>query len=259
MIKISITLLIILFAVPGICQRPLYISDEKGKDNYSTLLGNQNEYLIKLYYQKIGERDELINGRDYVPYYYRSKLKPLLFSDKKRTGSILLNGRRYDGLSLEYDTFLDQVIYADITKFISSGLFKIALNKDIVDNFNLYFDQDSMIFRYFKPVPGNNFNIPEGFYEVAYEGKSKFIIKHQSLAIEQAGLIEYFYSASYYIMVGDGFYRIKSSRDFIKLFEEKSAEIKKYLRISKVNIRNADKKQIAAVLKYYDSQLTSER
>jgi hypothetical protein len=94
---------------------------------------------------------------------------------------------------------------------------------------------------------------------VAYEGKSKFIIKHQSIPLEKEGIIEYSYLPVDYIMVEDEFYRIRSSRDFIKLFGEKSEEIKKFMRNCKVNIRKADKKQIVTVLKYYDTLLTSER
>jgi len=259
MIKISFTVFIFLLTIPGVAQRSLSLSDEEGKDYNRTVLEKQNEYLFKLYYQKVGDRDELINGRDYVPYYYRPKLKPLLFFEKKRTASIILNGRKYNGLTLEYDTFLDQVIYFDKTKFINSRLFKIVLNKDIVNNFSLYFGQDSLIFRYFKSDAGINFNLHEGFYEVAYEGESKFIIKHQSIPLEKEGIIEYSYLPVDYIMVEDEFYRIRSSRDFIKLFGEKSEEIKKFMRNCKVNIRKADKKQIVTVLKYYDTLLTSER
>lgn len=259
MVKISFSVFIFLLGATGVAQRSISLSDEEGEDHYRTVLDSQTDYLFKLYYQKVGDRDELINGRDYVPYYYQSELKPLLYFEKKRTASIILNGREYNGLKLEYDTHFDQVIYSDITKLFNSRLFKIALNKDIVDNFSLIFGQDSLIFRYFKSDAGKNFNLHEGFYEVAYEGKSKFIIKHQSLALEKEGIIEYPYLPIYYIMVGDEFYRIRSSHDFIKLFGEKSEEIKMFMRICKVNIRKADKKQIVAILKYYETLLASER
>jgi hypothetical protein len=170
-----------------------------------------------------------------------------------------LNGGKYNDLTLQYDTYLDEVIYADSTKVINYRLYQIALNKDPVDGFGLYFGQDSLIFRHFRSNDGMNFNLQEGFYEVVYEGKSKYIIKHQSFVLEKDGLDEYFYSPANYVMVGDVYSRIRSSRDFIKLFGEKSDEIKKFMHTYKVDIRKANKTQIVNVLKYYDTLVTSER
>lgn len=259
MLKTSLQILILLFSFPGIAQQSPTITGGYPKDNSRTILDSQRDYLYKLYYQKVGGTDELINGRDYIPYYNRSKLKPLLLAEKKHTASIILNGRRYNDLTLEYDTFLDEVIYSDSNKVINDGLFKIALNKDPVDGFSLYFGQDSLIFRHFKSDDGKNTNLPEGFYEIVYEGASKFVIKHQSLVLIMDGIEEYIYTPADYVMVGDVFTRIKSSKGFVKLFGEKSEEIKKFIHINKVNLRKADKKQIASVLKYYDTLVAAEK
>ena len=259
MLKISFQILILLFTFPGIAQQSLTIAGEYSKDYSKTVLDYQRDYLYKFYYQKVGGTDELINGRDYIPYYSRAKLKPLLLDEKKRTASIILNGRRYNNLSLEYDTFLDEVIYSDGNKVINGGLFKIALNKDPVDGFSLYFDQDSLIFRHFKSEDVKKSNLPEGFYEIVYSGASKFIIKHQSFVLVMEGIEEYIYTPADYVMVGDVFSRIKSSKGFIKLFGEKSEKIRQFIRTNNVNIRKADKKQIASVLKYYDSLIASEK
>ena len=73
------------------------------------------------------------------------------------------------------------------------------------------------------------------------------------------GIEEYIYTPADYVMVGDVFSRIKSSKGFIKLFGEKSEKIRQFIRTNNVNIRKADKKQIASVLKYYDSLIASEK
>jgi hypothetical protein len=259
MLKISLQILILLFTFPGIAQQPLTIAGENSEEYSKTVLDSQRDYLYKFYYQKVGGTDELINGRDYIPYYSRAKFKPLLLDEKKRTASIILNGRKYNGLTLEYDMFLDEVIYSDSNKVINDGLFKIALNKDPVDGFSLYFGQDSMIFSHFKSDDEKKSGLPEGFYEIVYSGASKFVIKHQSFVLVMDGIEEYIYTPADYVMVGDFFSKIKSSKGFIKLFGEKSEEIKRFIRTNRVNIRKADKKQIASVLKYYDNLVVSEK
>jgi hypothetical protein len=259
MLKISILLLILSITIQGIAQQTLILESVNEKNNYITVLGFQRDYLNSLYHQKVDDIDALIDGRDYVPYYFRSKLKPLLLNDKKRTGSITLNGRKYNNLTLEYDTYLDELIYSDKNKFINDRLFKIALNKDPVDGFGLYFEDDSLIFRHFKSNDKMKFNLPEGFYEVVYDGKTKYIRKHQSFGLETDGIVEYFYTSSEYVMVGDMFYKISSPKSFIKLFGERSDEIKKFIRVNRVHIRKGDKREIAIVLKYYDTLIMSEK
>lgn len=228
------------------------------KPDYNAISEYQTSYLNALYIRKVDLADELIEGREYIPYYLKCRITPLFFDGEKRKGSLLFNGRKYNNLKLEYDTFLDQLIYSDSSKLIDDKVFKIALNKDPVDEFGLYFSNDSMIFRHFRNDAGEKFNLPEGFYEVVYDGLSKFIIRHQSSPIENDGIYEYRYSTSDYVMVGDNFFRVRSSGSFVKLFGKDSDAIRKFMRTNRVHFRSADKKEVAAVLRYYDTLIMSK-
>jgi hypothetical protein len=240
-------------------QQFLTFSDNTEKINYRAISDCQISYLFTLYNQRIDDSNVLINGRDYIRYYYRSEIKPLLFNEKKRSGSLVLNGRKYDNLTLEYDTYLDELIYSDRTKFFVDKSLMIALNKDPVDDFKLYFDNDSILFRHFKSSDGVKFNLPEGFYEIVYDGNSKYIIKHQSFVTTEDGVYEYLYSPAGYVMVGENFSRVRSKKGFVELFGEKSKEIKKFMRTSKIHNRKMDKKQIASVLMFYDTVISSDK
>jgi hypothetical protein len=258
MIKISLTIFILLLTFPITAQQSFTLYGDNEKDNYKTAVEFQHDYLYKIYYQKVGSTDKLINGKEYVPYYNRSKLKPLLFKDKKHTASISLNERKYSDVSLEYDTYLDEVICFDKSRVINNRFYQIALNKDPIVGFGLYTEQDSLIFRHFKSGKEINFNLEDGFYEVVYEGGSKYIIKHKSTVFEKEGIDEYYYTPVNYVKVGNAFHRIITSGGFIKLFGEKSDEIRKFMRTYKVNIRKTDKKQIAKILKFYDKLIKAE-
>ena len=210
-------------------QQSLNLTGDYEKDNYKSTLELQYDYLYKIYYQNVDSEDKLINGKEYVPYYNRSKLKPLLFIEKKHSASIILNERKFDDVYLEYDTYSDELIYFDKFRIINNRLYQIALNKDPIVSFSLFTELDSLIFRNFNSDKDINFNLIDGFYEVVYEGESKYIIKHQSTVHEKEGIDEYFYTPVNYVSVGDKYYRIRSSRGFIKLFGEKSDEIRKFM------------------------------
>jgi hypothetical protein len=259
MSKFLLFLLVFSISIQGIAQKSLTLQGVNERNNYLTILGFQKDYLYKFYYQKVDDADALINGRDYVPYYNRSKSKPLLIDEKKSTGSLTFNGRKYNHLILDYDTYLDELIYSDSSKFINDVMFKIALNKEPVDGFSLFPGNDTLIFRHFRPGGTMKFNLPEGFYEVIYDGETKYIRKHQSLPLEKDGIYEYVYSAYDYILVGDDFSRITTTKSFIKLLGAKSNRVKKFMRINSVHLRKADNKEISIVMKYYDSQIMSEK
>jgi hypothetical protein len=233
----------------------------------TSLINLQTEYISNLYSQRIETPNELINGKEYEPYYLRSKIKPLLFPAKERTASLITNTRRYDNLTLQYDTFLDDIIYTDISRILNNRFPQIALNKNIIKGFNLYFTdgfnqdirKDSLIFRYFKAPECLNKNLREGFYEIVYEENSHYIIRHESTYYERQGLNNYKYSPKNYLSVGNEFIRIKKGKTFLRLFEEKSGEVKAFMKSSGIKIRNAGKGQILSVVKFYDSILTSDR
>jgi hypothetical protein len=223
------------------------------KINDRSLTDRQIDYIQKTYAAEIETPKELINGKEYESYYIRSQSKPLLFVGRKRTATIITPSRRYSNLILQYDTFLDEVVYTDTSRTINYRFPEIALNKDIVQGFNLYFEDDSLLFRYFRQPECIKRNIKEGFYEVAYQGKSEYIVRHASSYYVREGRNEYKYSPENYISVGDVFYRIKSKAGVLKLFADKSVEVKKFLHINRIRIRQAGKNEFVSIVKFYDS------
>jgi hypothetical protein len=260
--KYIIRILLILVSIPALAQNGNLLNNKSlnnsGNTNSSPINDQQTGYLKRLYSERVEAPKELINGKEYEPYYTRSKIKPLLFPEKERTSSIITNTRRYNNLTLQYDTFLDEVVYTDTSRTINFRFPQIALNKNIINGFNLYFKDDSLIFRYYRLPECSAKNLKEGFYEIAYEGKSQYIIKHESSFYVREGLNNYKYSPKNLISTGDGFYKIKTKKSLLRLFGERSGKVKEYLHSSGVKVRKADKGQFISVLKFYDSLLKSE-
>jgi hypothetical protein len=227
--------------------------NDKGNNESSSEISHQAIIIKELYSERIEVPEELINGKEYEPYYLRSDVKPLLFPSIQGTASIFTKTRVYKNLSLQYDTFLDEVIYTDTSKTINSRFPQIALNKDIIDGFNLYFKDDSLKFRYFRLPECQEKNLKEGFYERVYNEKSEYVIKHESSFYVHEGLNNYKYSPKNLIRTGKHFYKVKNRKSLLALFGNKSGEVKKFIHDSGIRVRKADKTQILMVLKFYDS------
>lgn len=228
-------------------------SGEPGNNDLSILISRQTAWLKNIYSEKIEVPKELINGKEYEPYYLKSEVKPLLFPLRERTASIITRTRRYNNLTLQYDTFLDEVIYTDTSRTINFRFPQIALNRDILEGFNLYFGNDSIIFRNFSLPWCSEKNLREGFYEIVYDEKSSYIIRHESSYYERQGLSNYKYSPKNYISTGKGFYKIKSMKSLLSLFGDNALKMKEYIHSSGIRLKKANKDEIFRILKYYDS------
>ena len=249
----SFLLLLLLCSFRGLSQETATVIAAGGKDMIAHKEKAQKEYIEKAYSHSVGVTDGVVNGRTYFPYHYRSKNKPLLFFEKDRTASITMNGRKYDNIFLQYDTFTDEVIFPEIENKHGQGLYQISLNKDIIDSFILFFMDDTLTFKNIteKEVMGSV--LPSGFYEIAYDGKSRYMIRHTSAVHQKNGIDEYFYSPAGYVNTGAGFTRIRSNGQFIKLFGARSGEMKKIIDRYKINVRKANKNQIKSALRLYDN------
>jgi len=209
-----------------------------------------------LYSDSINTSRDFINGKEYENYYNPVYTNPLLRPAEQHSATIFIKGKKYENLILQYDTFLDEVIYRDQNRLINNTFYKIELNKGMVDAFILEFSDDYMQFKYIE-IPGHvESKLKSGFYEVLYDGGSQFIIKHQSYLTKEGGRDIYKYSPKNYVRIHDVYYKFKTRRSLLRLFGSHTREVKKYLRTNNIYFRDANKFQIAGIIRYYDSLTT---
>jgi len=221
-------------------------------DNSELFAGIDKDHLKdldSLYLVESGSDSSFISGREYRGYYFRSDYKPILFFGRDRTASLVYKGRTYNNLLLQYDTYLDQVIYMVYSNWDASQL---ALNSDNISRFDLCFKDDTLTFRYVSDELYPSFNLDDGFYEVVYDGKCKYIIRHGSTHYMRNGVDEYGYKPAGYVLTDGGFAKITSRKQFVNLFGSKSKEIKQFIGSNGIRIRKADKNQIKKILVFYE-------
>ena len=255
MLRSATCCFVILITVSGFSQLSQGSERELWKIDLNDSIQLQEEYLSSLYNFETGGSGRLVNGRDYFQYYAGSKLKPILFSGRESRGSVTFSSGILRNVILEYDTFLDEVIYTDSTRYADYPYCKIALNKSSLSGFNLVFGSDTMVFEYFKPGDGKTYNLKEGFYELVYEGKSRYLVKHQSSLVETNGRRDYYYKPVAFLMRGDRYIRVRSFRNLLRLLTAESGDLKKYIHRKRIKAGEAGKRQIIDILEFYDNSL----
>jgi hypothetical protein len=246
-------LLLLLFPLRGFSQEKVPGTATDRQDMLAQAEQSQKEFLHGFYSLMIGTSHEVVNGSTYYPYHYRSKYKPLLFYGKERTASIIMNGRKFDNIILQYDTFTDEVVFSEIENAYNKSLYQISLNKDIIKSFSLFFKDDTLNFRNMasEEFPGRD--LPAGFYEVAYDGPSKYIIRHRSVVHGRNGIDEYFYSPAGYVKIGKEYSKLRSNRQFIKSCGTRSLQMKEIIDRNNIKIGKADRNRIIGLLIKFDS------
>jgi hypothetical protein len=221
-------------------------------DFFITTEKSQIEALYSLFSEEILPAFELINGKEHFSYYDNSKYKPILFIYRAHIASVTVKGIRYVGLPVNYDTFHDRIIYGPIGSD-SKKMYKIELNNEAIDGFTFYYTDDTLSFLNIRKGNNPDNGLSNGFYEVAYNGKSKYLIKHRSIEYFNNSIPEYEYKPDGYLNLGNGFIKIRSKAQFCSLFGEKEPEVRKFLRDSAINFRKANKRELNCILKYYDN------
>lgn len=228
----------------------------KGELRYTSV--RETDQIKNQYIKAVSDPKEFINGREYISYYYRSNTTPLIFLGKEFNAVLYMNGRRYENIKLQYDTFLDEVIYTDTSQMINFQFPKVALNNQIVQGFSFATDFDSLNFRYLKFPKDSGSDMQDGYYESVTEGSSRLLIKHRSKQYRDQAVYEYDYVPALYVSIGGGYVKIKKKKDFLLLFGNYSLRIREFLNETKIFVPRAGKDEITRVLKYYNSLLNSE-
>lgn len=256
MLKFIIPLVPLLLSHLGLGQNSdrIKIDPETDNDkiNKERLVALQTSYLKALYYKVVSAPTEILNGEEYLLYFFQSKTNPLFNSRGKLNATLYINNRLYRNIKIQYDTYLDDIIYTDTSRIINYEFPRIALNRDIIDGFTLFINGDSLHFRHLRFDENSGDKLTDGYYESVYEGASSYIIKHRSVLYRRESLNEYKYSPVNYVRTGKKYYDLRNKNNFILIFGDSSQAIKDFMHKSRIKLNKADKEQIVDVLTYYD-------
>ena len=207
---------------------------------------------IAQYHENIGYHSKLFNGSQYASYPYQFKQgHPFFISDEFENGSLVYNQVLFSNVKLLYNEVSDLIIIKDqthLTQLISEQVSSFTLNDHIfirIKNENLQ----------------NKSKIPEGFYQVIYDGKVKAFSKEKKVILDDIssaseGIKRYIViKNSFYIKKENDYYLIGKKKDIINLFSNNKKEINDFIKRNNLDFKRNKMELITEVTAYYD-QLT---
>jgi hypothetical protein len=196
---------------------------------------------------KYGSDADLVNGEKYF-YPYSSAEGDPFFHTGSDLVTLIVKGKEFPGQSLRYDIY-NQLLVLDY-KDVYGGTTSLVLRNEWVESFY----SGTMLFK--------GFNDPEGvfgFYQVLMEGRVSCIYKwskEYQLNLNSGQQNYYFTEGqkSAFLLIEDQFYPFKSTRSFLKAFDEiHQKEVKQFIRQSKINLRNTPDSQMRHLIEFCNS------
>jgi hypothetical protein len=197
--------------------------------------------------QNPSDKKTLLNGRIWRNQYSKVTGDQFFLTNTFLKGSVTYNGRKFDNLDLKYDILNDELILSIESYPV------IFMNKEMVDSFCLILGNRN----YHVINAGNDTsNILRGYVNVLYDGPSslyiKFSKKIQPLAVD--GKYDLFYQQQLiYLRKGLEIVPLEGKRKLMNLLEDKSKEIRNYLKKSRIKVRLKDPYTLIPLLEFYDS------
>ena len=197
--------------------------------------------------QKYRADDILIHGRI---YYSSSSLilgNPFLFDETWVQGSVYIHGTSYVNLKLNYNIVTDELIL-NTEGFIDQSKI-IVLIPAVVDSFTIE-NKHFVNKRHLKQHDINN-----NFVEVIFRGKFLFLRKYWKIHKKEFSQsapngIYTDTSEKSYILYKQELHPVNSRKKILAFFSSNKKEIKRYLRVSSIKYRKADKKELLLLLNY---------
>lgn len=189
----------------------------------------------------------LYNGKLWTNRYYRIKGDPYFLTGEFLSGSITFCGKAFPDQLVRYDIFNDEIILWINTMTI------IILNKEMIDSVTLnYKDKKYKIVNRGEDTT----SIIKGLVNIYYDGPTTLLVKYKKmidlLAVEKK--YDLFYPTHHlYIKKDDITYSVSGKRDLLKILEDKSVEVRDYIKKKKLIIMRKEPETFIPVLKYYDS------
>jgi hypothetical protein len=193
------------------------------------------------------ENNNFYNGRIWKNLYFRVKKDQFLFSKEFLPGSVTMNGKTFNNVSIRYDLYKDEIL----TPYHSEGI--LQLNKEMVDSFSIFFQGETY---HFTRMPEDSPDELKGYVNVIYKGSSVLCVKYLKKIDFKAvdGQFDQFYQVSrIYLVKGNKSYMITGNSDLMKVFAEDKVLIKNFIKKNKLTFSKDTPESFVPVIRYFDT------
>ena len=190
------------------------------------------------------ENQILYKGRIWRNLYRRIEGDQYFVTDAFMTGSVSIEGKRFDNVPLKYDIFFDEIITTTNKDII------IVLNKEMIDSFTVSYLNKV---HHFKSIKEDSSRLVSGYVDILYNGNVSLYVKYMKKIDPVSALKEYdnFYQAHKIYLDNKGSISlINKKKDILRIFENQKQQIKDYIRKNKLRIRKEIPESFVAVVEF---------
>jgi hypothetical protein len=195
----------------------------------------------------ISEKQLLFNGRIWRSLYSDIIGDEFLLSKDWLIGDLVINDIQFKNVPLRYDIYNDQLI-----TMMNQGTF-VQLNKELIKEFILFFENRKYLFENFRDTQKNPVR---GFGQILYKGKICLIMKEtkeiKELAVQNR-YDEFSKTQALFILKDGRFYRLSGKKDLLKVLSDKDEKLQNFIRENKLRIRKNNPERFIPVLNFYDN------
>jgi len=201
----------------------------------------------QLYKKFIHGQSRLNNGSAYRDYFSKNDEHPYFGVDDWAYGYIIYDDELYTDVAMFYDLSRDKVI----AEHSLSGT-KLELVSEKIKQFSL---ADHVFIRLGK---NESSIIPEGFFELLYDGTTKVYARREKILnekIESNEIITKFDDLNRIYIQKDGtYFFVNKKKSVLDVFIDKKQELKTFLTKNKINYNGDREKAIVRMAEFYDAQ-----
>lgn len=195
----------------------------------------------------IEKQSRLYNGIEHLGYSFRIKGYAYFMQNQLQTGTVVYDELEFTNVPMLYDLLKDQVIVQHFNRFT-----KIGLVSQKVKEFTL-------LNHHFIRLEGDSLSaspIITGFYDVLYDGHITMLVKREKYIEEtiKDELEREFQPRDFYFIKKEGtYYAVKNYKGLLAILNDRSKEVKQYLRRNRIKYRKGPENAILKAIVYYDS------
>jgi uncharacterized protein YajQ (UPF0234 family) len=159
---------------------------------------------------------------------------------------VTIEGKLFENIPLKYDIYNDEILT------ISDNGIILQLNKEMIDQFTMKYENQVLSFR---NLVADTVSSLSGYVNVLYDGGISLIIKYRkeilTLAVENK--YDMFNQISRVFVEKDGeITKVDSKGELIKLLEDQKHLVRSYIRSNKIRVSRKYPESFKPVIQFYD-------
>ena len=213
----------------------------------SLIESQTRDSIVALFNNSFKNNISLYNGSEYLYGGHNIKGFAYYKSADILQGSVMYNGNLYNDVPMRFDLTTNELIILDYTNNYPIKLVSSKIDFFIIDSN-----------RFINAANTYKFTLPQttGFYEVLYNNKSTVLARKEKQLVLSSKLDEndshYQEFDWYYIYANDKLYKVDNEKSVLNVFNNKKAELKKFIKTNKISFRKNFENAIISTAAYYD-------